>query len=241
MTGKTSDMLTVILAGGKGTRLRPYTEDLPKPLVPVGDRPVIEYLLRRLHWCGVREVVMAVNHLAERMEETIGDGRRFGLEVSYSHEEKPLSTVAPLIQIQHLPESFLVVNGDVISDIDFSRVYQYHRQSGVELTVATQKRVHNVDYGVMETDGTGRVTGFSEKPTTEYEVSMGVYVFNRSILDIVPQGRPFGFDDLMRRMLAEGRAVHTYPYDGYWLDIGRIEDYHRALEDLPTITKLLES
>ncbi len=240
MPAPDNDMLTVILAGGKGSRLLPYTGDLPKPLVPVGGQPVIGYLLAQLRRSGVRRAILAVNHMADQIEAALGDGAAFGLELSYSREPQPLSTVGPLTLIDDLPEQFLVVNGDVISDIDFSRVYEYHRGNDAELTVATHKRVHNVDYGVLTSDESGLVTGFVEKPTWDFEVSMGIYVFSRSLLELVPRGQPYGFDDLMRDLPAAQRKVHAYPYDGYWLDIGRIQDYHRAQDDLPKIRRLLD-
>lgn len=238
---QSSDLLTIILAGGKGTRLLPYTEELPKPLVPIGDKPVIAYLLAGLKRSGVKRAIVAVNHMAEQIESTLGDGSSFGLDLSYSREPQPLSTVGPLTLLPDLPEHFLVVNGDVISDIDFSRVYEYHRRQAAELTVATHERVHNVDYGVLTSDASGRVTEFSEKPTWTFEVSMGIYVFSRSLLDLVPTGQAFGFDDLMYAMLEARRPVQTYPYDGYWLDIGRIRDYHRAQDELSTIRRLLRT
>ena len=230
----------VILAGGQGTRLRPYTSEIPKPLVPVGDYPIIEILLRRLKESGVTDVRIAVNHLAHLITSALGDGGRFGLNVSYWPEEKPLSTIGPLALIENLPEEFLVVNGDILTDMDFSKLADHHRQQGVKLTVATCRREVTNDYGVLEVGSTGLVTGFREKPSFSFTVSAGVYVFSRDVLAYVPRGERFGFDQLMHTLIDRGEAVATYPFEGYWLDVGRIDDYEQANRDIERIRELLE-
>lgn len=237
---ESSGLTAVILAGGKGTRLQPLTAEIPKPLVTVGDRPIIEILLRRMVRCGVDRAVLCVNHLSHLIRATVGDGTELGLEVEYATEDKPLSTVAPIARVADLPNDFIVANGDILTDIDFARLMEFHRQQGTLVTVATHERVSEVDYGVIETDSTGLVTAFLEKPSYEVTVSMGVYAFNRRVLDLVPPDSPFGFDDLMNTLLGEDHRVATYPFEGYWLDIGRLEDYHRAQIDISQREELLD-
>ena len=226
-------MKAVILAGGKGTRLRPYSMFIPKPLVPVGDRPILEILLKRLRQCGVHEVVVCVNHLAEVIMSYFGDGSRFDVQMEYSLEDTPLSTVAPLKLLKSLPENFLVVNGDLLTDLDFSVLFEYHLQKKGILTVAVQKRRVNIDFGVIEVDERREIAvGFQEKPDYDLNVSMGVYVFNKRLLDYIPDSKPFGFDNLMSLLLVQKQRVHIYQYEGFWLDIGRPDDYEKALENI---------
>ena len=223
------DKLTaVVLAGGKGSRLMPHTAETPKPLVEVGGRPVVEYLMARLNKGGVGRVVMAVNHLADQIERRLGDGSRFGLQLEYSHETEALSTVAPLKLIKNLPENFLVANGDILTDLDIDAIYRYHIERRTELTVATYRGTEKIDFGVLEVDTENTVTGFREKPDYHFIVSMGIYVFNRAVLDQVPGNTPYGFDRLMLDMLKHRRRVCAFPHDGFWLDIGRPADYEKA-------------
>ena len=229
----------VVLAGGRGTRLQPYTAEVPKPLVSIGGRTIIEILLHTLRRHNITRVRLAVNHLANLITTALGDGRDCGMEVTYSHEDRPLSTVGPLTLMRDLPEHFLVLNGDILTDMNYRRLYDYHMDNGALVTVATCQREHRIDYGVMEIGATGRVTGFSEKPSHRFTVSAGVYVFSREVLRYVPEGEPFGFDQLMLRLLEGGEPIATYPFDGYWLDIGRVEDYLQANEDIERINRLL--
>lgn len=232
-------MQAVLLAGGKGTRLKPHTAEIPKPLVPVGGKPIIEILLSRMRKHGITDVRICVNHLAHLIEAVLADGKRMGMEIKYSLEDRPLSTVAPLKLIEGLNDHFLVANGDILTDLDFSLLFRHHIDHGAKLTVASHRRVHTIDYGVMRTDAQGRVTGFEEKPDYDFTVSTGIYVFSRSVLEFVPDGEPFGFDDLMLRLLELNEPVMTYPYDGYWMDIGRPDDYAQACQDVMTNPGLL--
>ena len=233
-------MEAVILAGGSGTRLQPYTAEIPKPLVTVGDRPIIEILLARMKKCGVRKVHLAVNHLAHLVMAALGDGTRLGMEIVYSHEETPLSTVGPLKLIKNLPKRFIVANGDILTNIDFQALFDHHVRSRAELTVATCRRTTKIDYGVLEMGAEGAVTGFREKPTYAFVVSMGIYVFSREVLRLVPEGRKFGFDDLMLALLERREPVSTFPFDGYWLDVGRPDDYRQANQDADKIRGLMD-
>lgn len=230
-------MEAVILAGGKGTRLKPYTTTIPKPLVPVGERPILGIVLEQLRTAGVKKVTMTVNHMSELIMAFFGTGERFGLKIEYSLEDKPLGTVAPVKLIKDLPEHFIVMNGDLLTDIDFAGLYDYHVQSGCELTVATYQRDSVIDFGVIDIDrDTHRAIGFREKPTYHFDVSTGVYVYSRSVLDRVPDGRAYGFDSLMLDMLRDGAPVNIYEHPGYWLDIGRPDDYEQANRDWEKVT-----
>lgn len=233
-------MQAVILAGGKGSRLQPFTEETPKALVEIDNRPIVEYLLLRLKNQGCDRVTLAVNHLAEKIENVLGDGSRYGLKISYSHEDKPLSTIAPLKLIDKLDNNFIVANGDILTDLNFDLLYKTHLENKASLTVAVHERKNLIDYGVIETDNSGLVTSFAEKPTHDYLVSMGIYVFSKKLLEIVPDNEPFGFDNLMLSMLKKNLPVHTYRYSGYWRDIGRVEDYLAAMSELDTIKKLIQ-
>ena len=220
----------VVLAGGKGSRLRPYTVVLPKPLMPIGEYPILEVILRQLASQGFDRVTLAVNHQAEIVRAFCGDGSRWGIRVDYSLETAPLSTIAPLRLIGDLPENFLLMNGDVLTDLPMGNLYDEHVNQKRQFTIAASERTHIVDYGVLHASE-NRLTGFEEKPTLQYLVSMGVYVVNRSVLDQVPGGRKYGFDDLMLAMLARKESVYVKRYAGYWLDIGRVDDYMRAVEE----------
>jgi NDP-mannose synthase len=226
-------MKAIILAGGKGTRLRPYTTVIPKPLVPVGEKAIIEILILRLKKAGIQELTLCVNHFAELIMAFLGDGKKYGLKIDYSLEDKPLSTVAPIKLIKDLPDHFMVMNGDLLTDLPFENLIDYHLKRNCLLTVATYKRNVKIDFGTIMVDPNSLfATGFQEKPTFHFEVSMGVYVFNKKVLDIVPDNQPFGFDNLMIALLKAHKPVNIYQYDGYWLDIGRPEDYEKAQEDL---------
>jgi NDP-sugar pyrophosphorylase family protein len=220
-------MKAVILAGGKGTRLYPYTVSLPKPLVPIGDKPIVEIMLRQLHRAGVRDVTVSVGHLAELMMSFLGDGRQLGLSITYVREDKPLGTVGPLALIDDLPENFLLMNGDVLTDLDYASLFAGHVASGARVSISTYHKKVNVDLGVLISDQ-GRVTDYIEKPTYIYDVSMGVYVMNRSVLGRIPKEEYFDFPMLIHALLAAGEFVRAVPFDGIWLDIGRPADYEEA-------------
>ncbi|MFD5813292.1 sugar phosphate nucleotidyltransferase [Streptomyces sp. NPDC127038] len=233
-------MHAVILAGGKGVRLRPYTTALPKPLVPIGDQhAILEIVLRQLASCGFTSCTIAIGHLGEIIRAYVGDGSQWGLAVDYSTEENPLGTIGPLLtMLDRLPESFLVMNGDVLTDLDFGDVLHQHRRAEAPLTIATYAREVRIDFGVLTTDDR-KVVAFTEKPSVDYRVSMGVYGLSRStLLDYTP-GLPLGFDELVLDLLSRGDEPHAYAFDGYWLDIGRPDDYDRANAEFTTRKSLL--
>jgi NDP-mannose synthase len=221
----------VILAGGRGTRLKPYTVVLPKPLMPIGEFPILEVIVRQLARAGFDHLTIAVNHQAELIKAFFQDGARWGLRIDYSLEDQPLGTMGPLKLIRDLPAQFLVMNGDVLTDLDFTRLYDDHAKSDAIFTVSSSSREEMIDYGVLETDGAGRLTGFREKPRSRYEVSMGVYMLHARALDYIPPGRLYGFDHLMLDLIAAEEPVAVRRFDGYWLDIGRPDDYARAIDE----------
>lgn len=228
----------VVLAGGQGSRLRPYTVVLPKPLMPIGEYPILEVILRQLAGQGFDQVTLAVNYQAEIVRAFCGDGSRWGIRIDYSLETVPLSTIAPLCLIHDLPETFLLMNGDVLTDLPMQKLYEEHVSQKRQFTVAASERTNIVDYGVLHASE-NRLIGFEEKPTFQYLVSMGVYIMSRSLLERVPKGQKYGFDDLMLDMLARKESVHVERYAGYWLDIGRVDDYMRAVDEFSDRRKQL--
>lgn len=222
----------VVLAGGKGTRLKPYTTVLPKPLMPVGDRPILEHVLVKMRDAGFGRVTISVGHLAELIQVFFGKGEKLDLEIDYAIEDEPLGTIGPLAFIPDLGENFLVANGDILSDLDLTQLWNHHLKSGATLTIATHRRKVQIDFGVLHFDGSNQVRGFEEKPTIPYDVSMGYYVLNRRCLDFVPQGKPFGFDQLVLALLEAGEKIQAFSHEGQWLDLGRPEDYQRANKEL---------
>lgn len=220
----------VILAGGKGTRLRPFTVTLPKPLVPIGETPIIEITIRKLAEAGFDVATLAINHMGDLIRAYFGGGERFGIELRYSLEREPLGTFGPLRLLGDLPEHFLVMNADIITDLHLGDFLDRHIASGASFTIAGTKREQVLDFGVLGVEA-GRLTGFSEKPTVTHTVSMGIYGVSRRALPFIPDQGPFGFDQLMHAMLAAKQRVDVYQHGGYWLDIGRPEDYEKAIRE----------
>ena len=231
--------MAVILAGGLGSRLRPYTVVLPKPLMPVGDMPILEIIIKQLARHGITRIILAVNHQAALMRAFFGEGERLGVSITYSLETKPLGTMGPLRLMPSLPDNFIVMNGDVLCDLDFASFVDRHEQEQRLFTISAARREQLIDYGVLVSSAAGRLTGFSEKPKTNYLVSMGVYCVSRRVLDWIPDDQPFGFDQLMLKLIAANHAVKVEPHEGYWLDIGRPDDYYRAIEDWPRLRESL--
>jgi NDP-sugar pyrophosphorylase family protein len=228
----------VILAGGQGTRLRPYTTVIPKPLMPVGDRPVLDIVVRQLRRHGFERLTIATGHLAELLEAFFGDGSRYGLAIDYHRESEPLGTVGALALIEGLDEDFLVMNGDVLTDIDYGGLLERHRGDGAAATIAVQKRDVQVSLGVLKFDDgsdDALVTGYDEKPTLHYEASMGVYCFSPRVLSHIERGRRLDFPDLVLKLIAAGEPVRAYRSDDYWLDIGRHDDYERAMDEFERV------
>jgi NDP-mannose synthase len=214
--------------------LAPYTTVLPKPLMPVGDAPILEILIGSLVAAGVTRITLAVGHLATLIMAYVGDGSRFGAEIDYSVEESPLGTAGPLRLIDGLDGAFLVVNGDLLTDLDFTAMLEQHRTAAAVATVGVYRRSVKIDLGVVEGDDTGRITRYVEKPVQSLLVSMGVYVLEPDVLTLIPAG-PFDLPDLVASLLHSGMVVRGFEHPGYWLDIGRPDDYERAQRDAPII------
>lgn len=224
------DIDIVILAGGKGTRLRPLTAVFPKPLVPIGERPVLDILLTRLSRLGFRRVTLCTGYLEELLRAVLGDGGRFGLEIRYNHEEAPLGTAGPLALLEDLTETFMVMNGDLLTTLDFRRMLDHHVAHDADATIAVYRRDVKIDFGVIGSDGDGGFVRYHEKPEYHFDVSMGVNVLDRSVLRHIRPGENADMPDLITRTHDAGGRVHCYREDCYWLDIGRMEDYATAQE-----------
>jgi NDP-sugar pyrophosphorylase family protein len=235
LTELCEDTPVVILAGGRGTRLLPYTTSLPKPLMPVGDFPILEILLRQLAQQGFRNVTLAVGHLAGLIQAYFKDGRDWDLDISYSYETKPLGTAGPLARMPQSSQSTLVLNGDLLTTLDFASIVRFHREHGATATIGTKRRTEKVDFGVIEAGARGEIVGFREKPSRDYLVSMGIYVFGPEVREFIPRDERFDFPELVQVMLANRMNVLSYETDAYWMDIGRPDDYKQANEDFPAM------
>lgn len=223
-------MRAVILAGGKGRRLHPYTTVIPKPLMPVGDRPILEIILRQLRQNGVSRVTMAVGYLAELVEAYFRDGAKHQIYIDYSVEDKPLGTIGALSLIDGLDETFLVMNGDVLTNLDYRKLVESHRESKALATIAAYHKEVNSDLGILEMDDHFHLKGYKEKPTFRHDVSMGIYVFEPKILGFIKPNEYLDFPDLVLSLIHAGEKVMAFPFEGFWLDIGRHEDYLQAQE-----------
>jgi NDP-mannose synthase len=224
-------MKAVILAGGKGARLAPYTKILPKPLMPIGDMPILEVLLRQMKAAGVGQIILTVGHLSELLRTFFRDGSQLGLNISYSYEESPLGTAGPISLVEGLDETFLVTNGDVLTTLKFSELLRFHRDENAIATIAVHRRRQKIDLGVIEWGEGAAIKGYIEKPTYDYVVSMGIYVFEPRVLEYIPKGQYLDFPDLVKKLIAAGEKVVGFPFEGYWQDLGRPDDYETATQD----------
>jgi NDP-sugar pyrophosphorylase family protein len=229
----------IVLCGGAGTRLRPFTTTIPKPLAPVGEKPILEILLRRLARAGFGRATLCVSRAAELLRAFFGDGARLGIALDYAVEERPLGTVGPLTLLPDLPEHVLVVMGDILTDADPASLLDRHIARGNDATVAACTRRVPVDFGVLRADA-GRLLEFTEKPVLEVDVSMGLYGLARRLVERLPRGEPYGFDRLMIDGIARGDRIEVVRHEGFWLDIGRPEDFDRANELYPSMKARLD-
>jgi NDP-sugar pyrophosphorylase family protein len=229
----------VILAGGEGTRLRPYTTVLPKPLMPIGDRPVLDIVMRQLRAHGFERVTIATGYLAELIEAFFRDGAAYDIPIDYYREREPLGTVGALALIDDLEqEDVLVMNGDVLTDIDYGALLERHRSSDAAATIATKVRHIQVSLGVLRFNDDGdatRLTGYDEKPAIDFTASMGVYCFAPRALAYIKPGEHLDFPDLVLRLIAAGEVVRAWQSEDYWLDIGRHDDYEQAQEEFESV------
>jgi NDP-sugar pyrophosphorylase family protein len=238
LTGE--NMKAVILAGGKGSRLTPYTTVFPKPLMPVDGMPILEVIIKQLAHFRIKELILTVSrHSAPLLSAYFGNGNGYGVEISYSKEEKPLGTAGPLSLIQDLPDTFLVMNGDILTTLNYQKLVEYHRRQKGMVTIAMNQKRIRLELGVMEFDRRYQLTRYIEKPTLSYSVSMGIYVFEKKVLDWIPTRKYFDFPELIQKLIRRGKKVACYPSDDFWLDIGRHEDYEDAQKQFEKMRKRL--
>lgn len=231
-------MRAVILAGGKGTRLAPYTTVFPKPLMPVRDTPILEIVIRQLREHGFDDIVLSVGYLSHLMKTYFGDGSHLGVNITYSMEDRALGTAGPLSLVPPSDEPILVMNGDLLTTIDYSDIYRYHSQMGAATTIGLYPRRIKIDLGVLKTNGGNEIIEYVEKPEYEHLVSMGIYIVNPSVQALIPYNQRLDFPDLVSKLLAEGQRVVGYRFEGYWLDIGRPDDYERACAEFDRLRPL---
>lgn len=224
----------IMLAGGKGTRLRPFTAVLPKPLMPLGDAdpmPIMEVVLRQLARFGFQEVTIITGYLTELIEAFCGDGGKFGSRLDYVREETPLGTAGGLTLVPRPTEPCLVINGDILTTLDYAAMYQFHLDRRASATIASYPREVRIDFGVLEFgEDPHKLTGYTEKPTYSFQVSMGVYILDPIAWDYITPGEPLTMPELLETMRADGHAIHCFREECYWLDIGRHDDYATANE-----------
>jgi NDP-sugar pyrophosphorylase family protein len=225
------DIDTVILAGGKGTRLRPLTAVFPKPLVPLGDKPIIEILLRKLSAMGFRKATICTGYLGELLMAVCGDGSKFGLAIDYVHEESPLGTAGPLSLVNAKSDPVVVMNGDLLTTMLITRMVDSHVSAEADATIALFKRDVPIDFGVIDSDDHGRFLGYREKPVFHFEVSMGIYVLSQQVIKGIKADQYLDMPDLIRGIQGRGGKVNCYREDCFWLDIGRMDDYARAQDE----------
>ena len=230
--GAAKGMRAVILAGGKGVRLQPFTVVFPKPLVPLGDRPIIEVLIQRLIAFGITDITLTLGHLAELIKAYFHHRPQLTSQawVRYVDEQEPTGTAGSLASVSGLDETFLVMNGDLLTDLDFDALVSFHRSQGAALTIAAHRRLIKIDLGVLECGGDYRITGYNEKPELSYNVSMGIYVYEPRVLNWIAPGTYLDFPNLVLKLIANGEKVCAMPCDCLWLDIGQPDDYARAQE-----------
>jgi NDP-sugar pyrophosphorylase family protein len=238
------DRRAVILAGGRGSRLGPYTTVLPKPLLPVGDRAILDVVVHQLRDFGFNDITLAVGYLAHLVRAVMQDGTHHGVTIDYHEEDRPLGTVGALATVDGLDEPFLVMNGDILTALDYGELLDIHRQSGNLLTIASHRRVVRTEYGVLHLEEGGDeirpITGYEEKPELPFVVSMGVYVMDPRALEYIEADAHLDLPDLVLRLLDAGEPVGSYLFEGYWLDIGRHEDYERAILEYESLRAELE-
>lgn len=221
-------MKAVVLAGGKGARLAPYTRIIPKPMMPIGDKAILEIMLHQMRRAGIQEVILTVGHLAGLMRAFFQDGSHLGLHICYSFEDHPLGTAGPLGLIENLDDTFMVCNGDVLTTLNLKNLIDFHKQNQGIATIASHIRQVHIDLGVIQTNGDHSIIGYQEKPVIDYLVSMGIYIFEPTVLQYIPKGQYLDFPDLIKIIVADKKKVVAYPFEGYWEDLGRPDDYEQA-------------
>lgn len=237
-SAKKNDLRAIILAGGKGTRLKPYTINFPKPLMPLGELPIVEHLIHRLVICGITDITLSLGHMAELFRTYFHHRTNLmrQIELRYVIEEEALGTSGPLARIGGLDKTFLVMNGDILTSLDFRELLKFHHEQNAALTIAVNQREVKIDLGVLEFDDTFQIINYLEKPTKHFNVSMGIYVYEPDVLNYIELGQYLDFPDLVIRLIEQKQRVCAYPTDCLWLDIGNPADYSRA-QELLTLEK----
>lgn len=221
----------VVMAGGFGTRLRPLTEDLPKPMLPLGSRPLLELIVEQLRDAGIRKVNVATHYKGDVISDHFKDGQDFGVDIRYVKEDQPLGTAGALSLLEESDEPLLVINGDILTRVDFRSMLNFHREHEADLTIAVRLYEFRVPYGVVLTDGVA-VKGMSEKPIVRQFINAGIYLLSPPVRRLVPNGQPYDIPDLIQLLLTKGRSVVSFPIREYWLDIGKADHYDQAQSDV---------
>ena len=233
-------MKALVLAGGKGRRLQPYTTIIPKPLMPIGNKAILEIVIQQLKYYGFDDIILSIGHLGELFMAFFGDGSKYGVKIEYVKEEEPLGTAGPLSLVKDtIEEPFLMMNGDVLTNLNFSDLMNYHQTKKSIGTVALNKRVVNIDFGVTEIDENNHVIQYTEKPVIDYLVSMGIYIFEKNVFEYVEDDQYFDLPELVTKLINNHETVNGYVFDDYWLDIGRHDDYERANKEFDEISDKL--
>jgi NDP-sugar pyrophosphorylase family protein len=234
-------MKAVILAGGKGTRLAPYTTVFPKPMLPIDDRPILEIVIHQLANYGFKEIILSVGYLAELIQAYFQNPQKIpeGVSVTYIREDQPLGTAGSLSLIPDISETFLLMNGDVLTTLNYRKFLEFHTMNQGIMTIAMHKRQVNIDYGVLSTNSNGKLISYDEKPTLDYLVSMGIYMFEPTVLKYIEPNKKLDIPDLVRGLLAKGEPVQGYSFSDYWLDIGMHDHYEEAVRSFEKMKKKL--
>jgi len=235
-------MKAVVLAGGQGTRLRPLTFSVPKPLLPIAEKPILEIILKNLKKFGITEVIISVGYHGELIKAFCADGAKFGLSVKYVDEEKPLGTAGPLSLMRERfkdGEEFILMNGDIFTRLDFSRMIDYHKKGKYCITIGYRVYDHKLPFGVLELKG-DKLCGIVEKPSTTFNISAGIYVLNASVIDFVPDNTFFTMPDLTNKLLESKRNIGAYRIDEYWLGIENISHFNEAIKELNKLESLVK-
>jgi len=221
----------VVMAGGDGTRLRPLTEGLPKPMLPLGDQPLLERIIKQLRQAGILRVNLTTRYKGEEISRHFGDGQDFGVEIRYVEEDQPLGTAGALARLEAVDEPLIVINGDILTRLDFRAMLDFHWEHQADMTIAVWQYEHHIPYGVIETDGI-TITGISEKPVVQRFINAGIYMLSPRVLQLIPNNQRYDMTDLISRLIKDSYRVVSFPFSEYWLDVGQHADYERAERDL---------
>jgi len=225
-------MKAVIMAGGEGNRLRPYTYVIPKPLLPLKDKPILEIIINKLRDQGVEEIILSTNYKSELFEILFGKGENHGVSITYSKEKTPLGTVGPLRLIKEMvDEDFILMNGDILTDLDVGKVMDFHKKNNADITVVTKKHLIPLDFGIVKVEN-GEIKCWKEKPKIKSEISTGIYIINPSVIRHIPENEKYDMPQLIGKIIEEGGKVSRYLYEGRWIDIGKIEDFEKAQSEI---------